>query len=118
MNIGTWLFTKLKGRQVGSDMMGNTYYEERQPRAGATRTRRWVIYGGAPEASEVPPEWHAWLHYTIDPPLPVTGRRPWQKPHQPNPTGTASSYRPPGHDYQGGQRARATGDYEAWTPGT
>ena len=32
-------------------------------------------------------------------------------------TGTASSYRPAGHDYNGGQRAKATGDYESWTPG-
>jgi NADH:ubiquinone oxidoreductase subunit len=117
MHIGTWLFTKLKGRQVGSDMMGNVYYEERAPRAGA-RARRWVIYDQRVEASEVPPEWHGWLHYTIDEPLPFTDRRPWQKPHQANPTGTPDGYRPPGHDFQGGQRARATGDYEAWTPGS
>ena len=31
---------------------------------------------------------------------------------------TADSYRPAGHDYQGGKRAKATGDYEAWTPGS
>ena len=117
MNIGTWLFTKLKGRQVGTDAAGNVYYEERSPRAIALRARRWVAYKGAPEASEVPPEWHAWLHYTVDAPL-AASARPWQKPHRPNPTGTPASYRPPGHDYEGGQRARATGDYEAWTPGT
>lgn len=118
MNIGTWLFTKLKGRQVGTDAAGNTYYEERSRRPGSTRARRWVIYAGAPEASDVPPEWHAWLHYTTDQPLPSTGQRPWQKPHRSNATGTPASYRPPGHDYQGGHRARATGDYEAWTPGS
>lgn len=117
MNIGTWLHTKLKGRQVGTDMMGNTYYEERKPNPGYGRVRRWVAYARAADASEVPPEWHSWLHYTTDAPLPATDRRSWQKPHQANATGTPSSYRPPGHDYQGGQRARATGDYEAWTPG-
>lgn len=117
MNIGTWLFTKLRGRQVGRDAAGNIYYEESRPRAGL-RTRRWVAYAGTPEASEVPPEWHAWLHYTTDAPLPEDARRPWQKPHQPNATGTAQSYRPPGHDYVGGQRARSSGDYEAWTPGS
>jgi NADH:ubiquinone oxidoreductase subunit len=118
MNIGTWLFTKLHGRQVGADAAGNLYYEDRKPRPGSLRTRRWVAYAGAPEASLVPPEWHAWLHYTTAEPLPDTGRRPWQKPHLPNATGTPASYRPAGHDYQGGQRARATGDYEAWTPGS
>ena len=118
MNIGTWLFTKLKGREVGRDASGNVYYEERRRRPRGQRTRRWVIYDGPAEASAVPPEWHAWLHYTTDEPLPTTGHRPWQRSHQANPTGTPASYRPPGHDYQGGQRARATGDYEAWTPGS
>ncbi|MBN8900621.1 MAG: NADH:ubiquinone oxidoreductase subunit NDUFA12 [Rhodospirillales bacterium] len=117
MNLGTWLFTKLHGRQVGTDQAGNVYFEERRVRPGA-RARRWVAYAGRPEASLVPPECHSWLHYTTDAPLPDQGRRPWQKPHLPNATGTPASYRPPGHDYRGGQRARATGDYEAWTPGT
>lgn len=117
MTIGTRIFTWLNGRAVGTDDAGNLYYEEKRARSGA-KPRRWVMYKGAPEASAVPPEWHAWLHYTTDAPLAAQQRRPWQKPHQPNATGTAASYRPPGHDYQGGQRARATGDYEAWTPGS
>lgn len=116
MTIGTWLFTKLKGRQIGSDAMGNLYYEEKSARPGRQRLRRWVMYHGSAEASVVPPEWHAWLHYTTDEPLPQTGRKAWQKPHLANATGTPLSYRPPGHDYQGGHRAAATGDYEAWTP--
>lgn len=116
MNIGTWLFTKLNGRQVGSDSGGNIYFEEKRLREGARR-RRWVLYSGRAEASTVPPEWHAWLHYTTDAPLPDTGRKAWQKPHVENVTGTPASYRPPGHDYEGGARARASGDYEAWTPG-
>ena len=117
MSIGTRLFTWLSGRVVGRDSDGNVYYEERRD-PGARRRRRWVVYRGAPEASKVPPEWHAWLHYTTDAPLPQDGRRPWQKPHMPNTTGTPASYRPPGHDYSGGRRAMATGDYEAWTPGS
>jgi len=34
----------------------------------------------------------------------------------PNMTGTALAYRPPGALEKGGQRAAATGDYEAWAP--
>ena len=34
----------------------------------------------------------------------------------PNLTGTKAAYRPPGHILKGGQRDKATGDYEAWTP--
>jgi len=114
MDIGTRLFTWLNGRQVGTDGDGNVYYEDKHVRAG-TRTRRWVIYAGAAEASKVPPEWHAWLHYTTDAPIKVSAR-PWLKPHLANATGTPLGYRPQGHDYQGGLRAAATGDYQAWTP--
>ena len=42
--------------------------------------------------------------------------RAWQLPHIPNTTGTEAAYRPPGHTLEGGHRARATGDYQAWTP--
>lgn len=118
MNIGTWLHTKLHGRQVGTDGVGNIYYVDKRTPAAGVRARRWVAFKGPDEASAVPAEWHAWLHYTVDEPIPDTGRKAWQKPHLPNATGTATSYRPAGHDYQGGQRAKATGDYESWTPGS
>jgi len=117
MDIGTTLNTWLKGRLVGTDAAGNRYFTERSARSTG-RTPRWVMYKGAADASKVPAEWHMWLHYTVDAPLAETGRKPWQKPHVPNMTGTAASYRPQGHDYQGGTRAAATGDYEAWTPGS
>ncbi len=116
MTLGTLLFTWFRGRLVGRDGAGNRYYEERRPRR-RLRARRWVLYAAAPEASAVPPEWHAWLHYTTDAPLSGSTRWPWQKPHLPNLTGTPASYRPPGHDYEGGRRSPATGDYEAWSPG-
>jgi NADH:ubiquinone oxidoreductase subunit len=115
MTIGTRLFTKLRGREVGRDRFGNVYYEERSPRPGMRR-RRWVIYARTADASTVPPEWHAWLHYTTDAPLPEEKRYWWQKEHQPNLSGTPAAYHPPGHDLEGGRRPRATGDYEPWTP--
>lgn len=117
MDIGTRLFTWWRGTLIGRDDSGNRYFVDKRPRA-RTRPRRWVLYDGEAEASRVPPEWHAWLHYTTDAPLPPNGRRPWQKPHQMNLTGTPGSYRPPGHDYRGGHRSPATGDYESWTPGS
>ena len=117
MTIGTRLFTFFHGRLLGSDPEGNRYFVEKRVRRGA-RGRRWVMYAGEAEASKVPPEWHAWLHYTTDAPLPLAARQPWQTPHQPNLTGTAGSYRPAGHDYSGGNRAKSTGDYESWTPGS
>ncbi|MGQ0674614.1 MAG: NADH:ubiquinone oxidoreductase subunit NDUFA12 [Rhodospirillales bacterium] len=117
MTIGTLLYTKLFGHKVGTDPFGNTYYQAKALRAGLRR-KRWVIYRGAPEASAVPPEWHAWLHYTIDAVPENAGRphAPWQKPHEPNRTGSSAAYRPPGHTLEGGKRAKGTGDYQAWTP--
>lgn len=109
--VGTALFTWRKGRQVGVDQLGNRYFDERNGR------RRWVLYAGEVEASSVPAEWHAWLHHTTDAlPDESLSRRDWEQPHMPNPTGTADAYRPPGHLSKGGQRARATGDYEPWRP--
>ena len=116
MNLGTWLFTMLNGRRIGADAYGNAYYEERRPRAGY-RIRRWVTYPGPPEASRVPPEWHAWLHYTTDEPLVERPRQPWEKPHLPNLTGTPGAYRPSGSTLARGHRPKATGDYKPWTPG-
>lgn len=104
------------GEKVGKDALGNTYYRAK-PRPGYTRERRWVMYKDKPEASMVPPEWHGWLHHqTNDVPSEEGFRRPWQKPHQPNMTGTNQAYRPPGHILEGGKRDKAVGDYEAWSP--
>jgi NADH:ubiquinone oxidoreductase subunit len=105
-------------KRVGSDGAGNRYYRAKA-RKGYNHDRRWVIYKGAPEASKVPPEWHGWLHHQTDiVPAAETEsfRRPWQKPPQPNMTGTGGAYLPPGHVLSGGKRDAATGDYEAWTP--
>lgn len=107
----------LVARRVGADQFGNTYHEGGTSLPGYGRPRRWVMYAGDPDPTMVPPEWHAWLHFTTDSPLPAGPRLPWQKPHQPNRTGTPDAWRPAGHDSRGGRRQRTGGDYEAWTPG-
>jgi NADH:ubiquinone oxidoreductase subunit len=120
--FGTRLYTWLRGEAIGRDGAGNRYYREKGGgnvhRDSLRRERRWVIYAGEVEASRVPPEWHAWLHHTVTaaPPSDGTPRRPWMKTHQPNQTGSDLAYRPPGHTLRGGQRDKATGDYEAWQP--
>lgn len=128
-SIGTLLFTWLRGELVGTDEFGNRYYRDRRHPVGEDagkdrgpamdrRDRRWVIFAGEVEASRVPPMWHGWLHHTIfDVPSGDTaGRRPWQKEHRPNLTGTAKAYRPEGSVLRGGHRPKATGDYEPWRP--
>jgi NADH:ubiquinone oxidoreductase subunit len=113
--IGTLLKTWVAGSKVGEDAFGNRYYRGRG-RSGYRRERRWVVYKGAPEASKVPPEWHAWLHYTMEAPLDPSKRYTWQKEHAPNLTGTRAAYVPPGSVLRGGKRRRSTGDYEPWIP--
>lgn len=117
--VGTLFTIGRRGVFVGKDDFGNRYYEAKDARDSYDgRKRRWVIYNGYAEASSVPAEWHGWLHYTWDEPPtkePVK-RRAWEQDHLPNLTGTPLAYRPKGSIARGGERQRATGDYQAWRP--
>jgi NADH:ubiquinone oxidoreductase subunit len=115
---GTRVTTWASGRLVGSDDYGNRYYIQKKGIGPLGVPRRWVIYKDLADASKVPPEWHGWLHYTVDTPPTeeVYTPRPWQKPHIMNRTGTPDAYRPDGSILAAGQRPKATGDYKAWKP--
>ena len=107
---GTQFFTWRHGTRVGEDNEGNIFY---QTEGG---TRRWVIYNGEAEASRVSPEWHGWLHHTWDEPpteRPLK-RKPWEKPHLENLTGTPAAYAPDGSIRRRDPEPRA--DYDAWSP--
>lgn len=116
-NAFTLIRTWLHGELVGEDEHGNRYYRERRS-ADGTRRRRWVVFAGPADATAVPPGWDGWLHHKFDqPPSEVPLRaKPWEEERLPNPTGTEAAYLPPGAVQRGGQRAPATGDYEAWRP--
>ncbi|WP_424934142.1 NADH:ubiquinone oxidoreductase subunit NDUFA12 [Amaricoccus macauensis] len=108
--IATRFYTSRKGQKVGEDGDGNIYYQS------ADGAKRWVIYNGEAEASRVSPEWHGWLHHTwqeppTEAPLP---HKPWEKPHQPNMTGSAAAYHPAGSLLAAQPVSRS--DYEAWSP--
>ena len=108
--VGTRLFTRFRGEEVGRDGQGNRYYRSRD---GA---RRWVIYDGEADASRVSPEWHGWLHgmWAEPPSLVPVPNKPWEKPHIPNLTGTPEAYAPSGSIRRVKPEPRS--DYEAWTP--
>ncbi len=123
--LGTlWDLTWRGARRIGEDEFGNRYYEDRRVSLEGRR-RRYVVYNGYADASRVPSDWHGWLHHTFAEPPGVSAedgalmmpRRPWEKTHAPNLTGTVHAYRPKGSLARGGERAAATGDYEPWTPG-
>jgi NADH:ubiquinone oxidoreductase subunit len=109
--FGTALQLRRFGGKVGTDALGNSYYQ-------AKDGRRWVIYEGANDPSRIPPEWYAWLHHQIDGPPDEALPPPPKFLGQPTPnlTGTAAAYRPAGALERGGRRQAASGDYQAWTP--
>lgn len=106
------------GALVGTDDFGNHYYVQRTGVGPLGVPRRWVTYARLADASQVPPEWHGWLHHTVDE-LPTAehyAAKPWQQPHRMNMTGTAEAHRPAGSILGSGKRPKATGDYKAWRP--
>jgi NADH:ubiquinone oxidoreductase subunit len=115
---GTRVTIARQGRFVGADSYGNKYYVQRSGVGPLGKPRRWVIYNDLSDASQIPPEWHGWMHYTVD--TPPTEQdyadRPWQKEHRANMTGTPAAYRPQGSILTSSERPHATGDYQAWKP--
>ncbi|QIK78129.1 NADH:ubiquinone oxidoreductase subunit NDUFA12 [Sphingomonas piscis] len=111
--VGTALFTRSKGREVGRDDSGNIYYQHKKDPA-----RRWVIYDGNNDGSRVPPAWQAWLRGTIDdlPEKSLPPVRTFQQKPEPNLTGTMAAFRPDGALGSGKVRPLSTGDYQPWTP--
>ncbi len=111
--FGTRFYTWRKGEFVGEDAQGNKYY-----RSNDGADRRWVTYNGLVEASRIPPEWHGWMHHTVDTLPSEEDYEPheWELPHKPNLTGTPYAYRPEGSILSPSERPRVTGDYEAWSP--
>lgn len=109
--IGTRLFTWRNGTRVGEDGLGNVYWCERDGK------RRWVTYATLSEPSQIPPGWHAWLHYITDVPPSEEDYTPraWQKAHRPNMTGTYEAYRPPGSVLRPKFKEQPL-DYEPWQP--
>ena len=69
-SLNTRFHTWRHGEWVGQDEFGNQYYRTKggkiDPALGFER--RWVIFAGQTDASNVPPGWHGWLHHTFETP--------------------------------------------------
>jgi NADH:ubiquinone oxidoreductase subunit len=111
--VGTGLFTRLHGEEVGRDEAGNIYY-----RGKKDPSSRWVIYPGDNDGSNVPPDWQLWLRGTIEdlPDKALPPVRKFQRPAVKNLTGTMHDFRPDGSLSRSRVRPASTGDYEPWTP--
>ena len=87
--LGTKLKTIFFGKLVGSDSLGNKYYESKSG-------KRWIIYINEIDASKIPNEWYSWIHFTNNK---IENnhnlkKHDWQKPHLSNQTGTENAYYP------------------------
>jgi len=113
------LHTWRKGILVGVDSFGNKYYKC-PPNRGLKRDRRWVLYKIGTDASQVPPEWHGWLHHQSDF-IPGKGvrnkkRQKWQKPHVANMSGTKEAYHPSNPVLKEKKQSNGHDDYVSWIP--
>ncbi|KAL9225069.1 hypothetical protein vseg_001036 [Gypsophila vaccaria] len=118
---GNLLQTKIHNigaKVVGVDQFGNKYFENLDLQYGR---HRWVEYASKNRynASQVPPEWHGWLHYITD----RTGDellslRPsrYGVDHKENFSGEGDEYiyHSKGHALNPGQRDWTR--YETWQP--
>ncbi|KAF8680300.1 hypothetical protein RHS04_04277 [Rhizoctonia solani] len=88
------------GRFVGADQFGNRYFENTNAEEELPGRHRWVDYRQHEyNATQVPPDWHSWLHHIRSEP-PTTDKimhestQPWQAQYLENLTGTRGAYRP------------------------
>ena len=106
--VGTFFYTLILGKFAGIDESGNKYYFD-------SKGKRWVIYNTNIEASKIPPEWHSWIHYTVEK-IPTDNEKKfsWQKKHEENLTGTNRAHRPEGSLVSDSNKN--TKKYEIWKP--
>ncbi|KAI9216067.1 NADH ubiquinone oxidoreductase subunit NDUFA12-domain-containing protein [Blastocladiella britannica] len=97
------------GTLVGTDAAGNQYFENKSE---LFVRERWVVPAKRSfDPSEIPADWHMWIH-KIDSRSPaelgdLVARPKWLGAHTDNPTGRADAYKP--YD-------TTTPKVEAWAP--
>jgi len=89
--------TLKQGRLVGTDEFGNRYFENNEY---SVPKNRWVVYSRQVwldyDGSQVPSEWHRWLHHIGDHP-PTTHppeQHRWLMKHESNRSGLSGEYTP------------------------
>ncbi|MEM7696173.1 MAG: NADH:ubiquinone oxidoreductase subunit NDUFA12 [Pseudomonadota bacterium] len=116
---GTSFTTWRTGEAVGEDQFGNRYFRTKGGKIHPTlgMERRWVIYKELADPTLIPPGWYRWMHHMSDE-VPDGRYKPkaWQKPHEPNKTGTSDAYRPDGSILRPDPEKGILKGYDAWTP--
>jgi NADH dehydrogenase (ubiquinone) 1 alpha subcomplex subunit 12 len=130
-------YLRLGGVLVGKDRYGNEYYQTEG--GGQAGRERYVYYAREDhDGSQVPAEWHQWLHNVRDETpdnaeVAAVAPKRYGMDHKPNSTGTAARYTPDNYYFNEkyGAKVRAARSHpesaptatdtvshvEAWTPG-
>ena len=90
-NIGTILYSFLKGKKIGQDNIGNKFYIHKK-----IKNKKWVLYKYSIDPTSLDVKWQIWLTSTNNN-VPLTieeNNFKWQKDKKPNLTGTTGSYHP------------------------
>ncbi|KAI9225242.1 MAG: NADH ubiquinone oxidoreductase subunit NDUFA12-domain-containing protein [Piptocephalis tieghemiana] len=83
------------GQHVGTDALGNKYYEDLTEHYGRDRwvePPKWGYF----DPSNIPAEWHGWIHKMDDHIVKNPEdqlRSKWMEVHRENPTGTPKAYK-------------------------
>jgi len=99
------------GKLIGIDKFGNKYFQAIDYKWLPNSRNRWVEYSAWDfDASQIPPEWHGWIHHSTD----LTGdqvlknfQHKWSGKHFQNLTATPSKYTPTNYLYSSDIRAKA-----------
>ena len=90
-NIGTILYSLLKGKKVGQDNQGNKFFIHKK-----NIKKRWVLYKKQIDPTNLEIKWQIWLTEN-DRDKAIIINNPnfkWQKNEKANLTGTLDSYHP------------------------
>ena len=90
-NIGTLLYSFLKGKKIGQDKIGNKFYIHKK-----NKNKKWVLFKYKVDPTSLDVKWQIWLT-TTNSKVPIAieeNNFKWQKEKQPNLTGTINSYHP------------------------
>ncbi|KAI3380918.1 hypothetical protein SNEBB_002523 [Seison nebaliae] len=85
------------GECIGVDVYGNRYFHNPRHFIGKSRWIQYANkYGLDFDGSQIPPEWHAWLHYMTDknPSTHPVEHKKFFLPHDENLTGSYRQYVP------------------------
>ena len=110
--IGTILYSLIKGKKVGQDNHGNTFYVHRK-----NKKKRWVLYKKQIDPTSLEVKWQIWLTaININDKITNNNNYSWQKSKKANLTGTIKAYHPSNENSKEKKFINKQKKNEIWKP--